>query len=285
MAAAQLTAIPTPAASLFPPPRSQSAERQPKGGSRRPGQAASASPTPRPTHPGRPPALSLPSPAPPRPRCRRTAQSHQAQVPLPSTPPRPDRRRGQATLSAPSCAHAPSPVRAPPSRAPIGCAASAGRGRQRVSRRDWPGGAEPTCPTTPPKPLLSRWRMKNKNYISFRLSFEGRSPSGPARGAPAAEPQGRHERALGRGASLGPCSRLGSSEPPAIGTALRGGGGIEPRPEGVIRPLIRAVRGVLRYSTGGGGTCGVSPRMRTGEVPAPAGGPQAAILLYCGEWG
>lgn len=89
MAAAQLTAIPTPAASLFPPPRSQSAGRQPKGGSRRPGQAASASPTPRPAHRGRPPALSLPSPAPPRPRCRRTVQSHQAQVPLPSTPPQP----------------------------------------------------------------------------------------------------------------------------------------------------------------------------------------------------
>lgn len=87
MAAAQLPAIPTPAASLFPPPRSQSAGRQPNGGSRRPGQAPSASPTPQPAHPGRPPALSLPSPAPPRPRCRRTLQSHRAQVPLPSTPP------------------------------------------------------------------------------------------------------------------------------------------------------------------------------------------------------
>lgn len=102
MAAAQLPAIPTPAASLFPPPRSQSVGRQPKGRSRRPGQAPSASPTPQPAHPGRPPALPLPSPAPPRPRCRRTLQSHWARVPLPSTPPpRPPPRPSDTVGAAP----------------------------------------------------------------------------------------------------------------------------------------------------------------------------------------
>lgn len=239
------------------------------GGSRREGAGDQAKLLPLHQHPSRPtradlqpcpcPHLLPPGPAAGAP-CSHTG--HGSRSP---PPPRRDRRRGQATLSAPRRAHAPSPVRAPPSRAPIGCAAPAGRGQQRVSCCDWPGGAGPARPATPPKPLLSRWRIKNKNDVSFRWSVEGRSPSGPARGAPAAEPQGRHERALRRRTSLGPCSRLGSAEPPAIGTAFRGGGGIEARPEGVIRPLIRAARGVLRYSTGGGGTCGASLRMRTGR--------------------
>lgn len=42
------------------------------------------------------------------------------------------------------------------------------------------------------------------------------------------------------------------------------------------RPLIRAVRGVLRYSTGGGGTCGAPLRRRDGRS-APAGALQAAV--------
>lgn len=152
MAAAQLPAIPTPAASLFPPPSSRSAGRQPKGGSRRPGQAPSASPIPRPAHPGSPPALPLPSPAPPRPHCRRTPQSHWARVPLPSTPLAPTaaaakrhcRRRAAHTPPHPCARPRPAPLLAKPrmqggaggeSPAPIGPEGRGPRARPRPRNR------------------------------------------------------------------------------------------------------------------------------------------------------
>lgn len=275
MAAAQLLAIPTPAASLFPPSRSQSAGRQPKGGRRRPGQAPSASPTPRPAYPGRRPALSLPSPAPPRPRCRRTLQSHRARVPLPSTPLHRPPQRPSDTVGAAPRTRPLSRARAPVPqsywlRRTNGAGPAANLPPQ-LARR---GGAR--APGHTPETVAQQMADKKIKtiYPSAWASREG-VPRASPRSARSRAPR-EAERARGRGTSLAPCSRFESAETPAIGTAFRGGGGIEADPESVMRPLIRAAGGVLRYSTGGGGTCRAVLRMRAGRprhLPVPPGPP------------